>query len=326
MVFLYLLIVWGVTPGPNAWSARVSANNESESKIVLGFLPVATVTQQRTAAGSTWSLDVEWAAVTVLLVAGYLVARVVTLAVERCVRGTTSPLAFVAAGVAFALAMAVAVACAITYSMWGYPFARPSARATVEGIATVDAVSSVTCTFRSSRPECEGQAPEDIPSDIANCRKDPYYCLNSRLLLALHDDGRLPRDTAQLSASALRKVETAFGSHDVRVRADPGYDGDRILSGVAISGVQADGRRLLALGVRGAQISNDHYPYYELLIDATDGSVVKHTVFFYDVAGLEGLEWWPIFIGAGAFGFVVSVPVSLFAASMIGLRRRMRSV
>ena len=52
-----------------------------------------------------------------------------------------------------------------------------------------------------------------------------------------------------------------------------------------------DGRPLLFLGVRGRQVSNDHYPYYEFLF-ATNSPGAPPTLlssqrFYYDVAGIR---------------------------------------
>ena len=73
------------------------------------------------------------------------------------------------------------------------------------------------------------------------------------------------------------------------------------------------GRRLLFLGLTGGEESNDHHPYYELLFrgqaGASDLSFARGQRFFYDVAGMEGFEWylgWPLLtIPSIIAGFVV---------------------
>jgi hypothetical protein len=77
--------------------------------------------------------------------------------------------------------------------------------------------------------------------------------------------------------------------------------GDRVLAGSVVGGRTPDEARVLLVGLEGREISDDHHPYYELLINAETGLIVANRRFYWDVAGLEGLEvgpfWWLIVFG-----------------------------
>jgi hypothetical protein len=77
------------------------------------------------------------------------------------------------------------------------------------------------------------------------------------------------------------------------VPGDPGYPDATCLSGAAVEVEDAQGGVTLVVGLRGRQVSNDHYPYYEATLRrAVDGWRLERVQrFFYDVAGMEGAEW-----------------------------------
>jgi hypothetical protein len=70
---------------------------------------------------------------------------------------------------------------------------------------------------------------------------------------------------------------------------------------------------MVLLGLTGMQLSNDHYPCYEILFEGRKGSpglsYVRGQRFFYDLAGMEGAEWYaiwpPLSLVAVIVGFVV---------------------
>jgi hypothetical protein len=79
---------------------------------------------------------------------------------------------------------------------------------------------------------------------------------------------------------------------------EPGYWGAKNLRGLVVEALGRDGSRLVFVGVWGGEVSNDHHPYYEFLFttDSPDGQLklLSTQRFYYDVAGIEGIEW-PVF-------------------------------
>jgi hypothetical protein len=80
--------------------------------------------------------------------------------------------------------------------------------------------------------------------------------------------------------------------------------------------------------LEGDQHSNDHYPYYELVIplDGSELAISSYQWFFEDIAGLEGLNWLAVscllfvyLLGPIAIAFGIIRGIWRFFA-----RRRMR--
>lgn len=78
------------------------------------------------------------------------------------------------------------------------------------------------------------------------------------------------------------------------VEPESGYSGG-LYRGLMLSGRTRSDETLLWIGMHGSQVSNDHYPQYEFLLrqerSAQAWELVHDGHFFYDVAGIEGLEW-----------------------------------
>jgi hypothetical protein len=64
------------------------------------------------------------------------------------------------------------------------------------------------------------------------------------------------------------------------------------VAGLAIEVLDDVGRRALVVGLRGQQVSNDHYPYYEASYrwDGSGWELDRAQRYFYDIAGIEGFE------------------------------------
>ena len=72
-----------------------------------------------------------------------------------------------------------------------------------------------------------------------------------------------------------------------------------------------DGREYLFVTANGGQVSNDHYPHYRLLYNRrSDGSlkILSHQVFYFDVAGIEGMRWYVFSLTLGLLGLALAIP------------------
>jgi hypothetical protein len=82
-------------------------------------------------------------------------------------------------------------------------------------------------------------------------------------------------------------------------------------------------------GVRGGEVSNDHHPYYEFLF-TTDSpgaapKLLSSQRFYYDVAGMEGVEW-PVLLPVFAlYGLIPTIPLQGFLLWRARRRRRVQS-
>jgi len=113
-----------------------------------------------------------------------------------------------------------------------------------------------------------------------------------------------------------------FRHSDLTAKSSEGYDSGAELRGIIVGFSGPSGENRLLLALRGGQVSNDHYPFYEVLIEGANPlsfHVLHSQMFYFDVAGLEGLEW-PVTLVEAAF---LSAPIVLIFAvlSLWRLRR-----
>jgi hypothetical protein len=106
------------------------------------------------------------------------------------------------------------------------------------------------------------------------------------------------------------------------VPGDEGYSNADKLRGVVIDARDGEGGRLVFLGVMGWRVSNDHYPYYEMLFKAPKDSgeltFIWGQRFFYDVAGIEGMEWYRIWLPLALGGILVGF--TFFTVALLAWR------
>ena len=200
-------------------------------------------------------------------------------------------------------------AAAWSHHYWGYALRRPPATRVTDGIAEVHGL-----TFLRATPSIQGfeVAPTtdwSISRELAYCEKDEYYCLDGRLVREFDRRGLLSPHPPTVPSPLLSTALEGLNDSSMLVPGDPGYDHALDLRGVVISGSDATGRTVVIAALSGGQVSNDHYPHYEFSV-AMDGPPVitaSHR-FFYDVAGIEGVEGWPIYVGVSAIVLAFTLP------------------
>jgi hypothetical protein len=191
---------------------------------------------------------------------------------------------------------------------------RPPIQKAAWNVSEVAAVADVSCDRTAREWHCTPAKQPVVTEVVAACERDSYYCLSERVVAALSERRLIHDGLPPPSARDARTLASALASEGLVVPAEPGYTGDQTLRGALVVGRTPEGRRVLLVGLAGPEISNDHHPYYELLLDADTGQVVGSRRFYWDFAGVEVLEpfWW-----FGVFTFTV-VPLIL----VLGLARR----
>ena len=221
--------------------------------------------------------------------------------------------------------LALLVSIGWTRVYWGYWFHRPATPAAVGQLAQVTSVSLVECSSSGQMSAAADVSPREVLGHGQD-RDDSHP--QDRLLAALHERRLLP-DACAPPPDDLPSLLSLISDTGRLVLASSGYHGDAYLGGVIIDGHDRQGTRLVLLGLGAGQVSNDHHPYYELVLRQRPGEHGFKTVFsqrfFYDVAGLEGMRWyspWLFFFipAAGAW-----IGLSLLG-QLIGLVRSRRQM
>jgi hypothetical protein len=225
------------------------------------------------------------------------------------------------------LSIGAAFLAAVTISRiyWGYWLWRPSMDTRI-----LEARRYVGFSFFGSGRADQGPpgfvdlASETVPDALQSYRRDAYTSGWSRVLHMLDLQGKL--DAIPLKRTVeLHTLSGLIQGSGVLVKPSPGYEeSSTFTSGLALEAEGYDGRRLLFVGLFRGQVSNDHYPLYEILFEAAPGTdrfqLVSDTQWFIDIAGIEGLEWHIMFV----FFLPISLAVFLFILGTLGNQSRGR--
>jgi hypothetical protein len=262
-----------------------------------------------------------WLALAAFLLGCFASSRMAAAGIEWSVRGDAPVTRWLLGGAMVMILLSVVIGVAWSRTYWGYAFSRPTIAEAVRGITRVHRISWVCCAATGTGAACraEGFAAD---ADL-RCRQDPYYCLGERIPVGLQDAGLRPPTLPGVDEADLDRLATVIADPANLVRPDPGYDGNRSLCGT-LAAVDWDGASGLIAGLSGQQISDDHYPYYEWWI-ATEGDrphVADRTVFFYDVAGVEGAAWWQLSLAIAVMCFTLWGPLCLLIAGVLACWRR----
>ncbi len=201
--------------------------------------------------------------------------------------------------------------------MWGYHLGRPAPDRRI-----VEARRVASVTIVQTVPDDNGglafmpRPSASVARKIAFGRDNPYYSLEERVLIALSGSrapaGRPGAQDHMGSGDALQPPGTdgATGGWQAGILA-PKED----LGGAVIEAVGADGAPLLFVGVSGGEVSNGHYPYYEFLFSGTPPGgkprLLSSRRFYFDIAGIEGVEWPAFFFVFSMVGLVLTTPVAV---------------
>jgi hypothetical protein len=194
---------------------------------------------------------------------------------------------------------------------WGYFIRRPSLN---RRIHQIEQVISLTTLRSEKQPDgsvrfviSDGYS---IADRLSVCRDQrpwvSYYCLEERILAVLDDQGKLPTLPERMSSQELAALYHQLEATQLLHQGATGYDRARELTGIGLVAEGREGKRYLIVGVTGGEVSNDHHPYYEFLFrlpdHGPDPTLLSCRRFFYDVAGMEGLDGlrlWPVFFLLG---------------------------
>ncbi len=219
------------------------------------------------------------------------------------------------------------VAIWINHEMWGYYVSRPAVDRRIVEARQIRTITRVETDSDARGNRTFSGAPiGEVESYIqVHPEEGDYYVLEGRVLRDLKYRQVLPVKAQEIPADRLGSLYQILNDTGQLEDGEPGYPDATQLSGVVVEALGRDGRPLLFVGVRGREVSNDHYPYYEFLFtsDSPGGplKLLSSQRFYYDVAGMEGAEW-PAFLPLLAFlGLIPTLPVQGFLLLRGGRRR-----
>jgi hypothetical protein len=313
LLFLFLQFVFLST---TSWTTTIGdpANSRSVTSLGIGS-PIEFVTEHGRS-----QLNIQWLILTLNLAATWTLAAVAANGVMRSTRLRRPARAY---GFIAVVMTAITFLAALAFSKmtWGYYVSRPPVLSEIDELSQVRAVVPLTTqSDTSGKLSMVLETNYSLSERLAKVKEDSYYCL-PRILLELERRNLLPGALTE-NLTGLPEIYPLIRGSGALVESSEGYDSASGLRGLAVDATGKAGDRLLFLCLTGGQVSDDHYPYYELLFRGRPESLqltfVRSQHFFYDVAGMEGFEWYAMWLMLAPAGIVAAVIVF----TVVGVVRR----
>jgi len=263
---------------------------------------------------------------------GYLTSKILAFVFQRTTRFRRPARAY-SFVVAMFLSLALLAGMGTSKWYWGYSLFRPPPLEEFHNIARIPVLIPIERTDSGAAPPAFVlRNDSSLAKNLSYAKKNPYDYPSGRLLLTLEKNRLLPAEYSP-SISNLPPLWPLAQASGLMAASDTGYESDRFLRGIVVDAVDPTGARLVFLGFNGGQVSNDHYPYYEMLFTAPPGSTnlkfVRGQRLFFDVAGIEGVEWYVMGLGLGLLGmpvvFCSMIIVMAAGRGIARIRRRKRA-
>jgi hypothetical protein len=232
------------------------------------------------------------------------------------------------AGAIGTLLLPALAAFGLNYIIWGYFVRRPAVDRRIVEAQSIRSITRVeTYIAPNGKMSFSGAPLGTVDEDIRESPYDgDYYVLAGRVLRALKTGHRLPRSPGQMSAERLAPLYTILDATGHLENGEPGYNDAKNLHGIVIEAQGDDGRPLVFVAVRGREVSNDHYPFYEFLFTShtsgTSPRLLSAQRFYFDVAGIEGVEWPAFLVVFAIIGFIPALPAQAFVMAMVSRKQR----
>jgi hypothetical protein len=260
-----------------------------------------------------------------------LVPLGITALIARLSAGPSASRQALWVGAAGTLLLPFLAAIWINQQLWGFFVSRPAVDRRIVNARQIETVTRVETGSDSPGGRMfTGLPVGEVGSFIqVHPQEGDYYVLEGRILRELTDRQALPAEPRIMPAGRLEGLYQVLEATGWLEDGEPGYADAKRLSGIVVEALDQDGRPLLFVGVCGGEVSNDHHPYYEFLF-TTDSlgapaKLLSSQRFYYDVAGIEGLEW-PVFLPAFAwFSLIPTLPIQGFLLWRARRRERVRS-
>lgn len=246
------------------------------------------------------------------------------------------------------LAIATAVALfagLITSKMyWGYTFDRPEIDPLALDVSEVTSFSQIaTDDAGALRPVGDDDRTptiyrRDDPKVIWDLSYAPtldaYYNINERVASALIANNVLVELPEATDEARIAELHGWLAEDGVFVDNEPGYRAEDTLHGIVMEATHEDGARRMLVSLCSGEVSNDHRAFYELVYGFGEGAdrptLISKTVFYYDVAGMEGATWSGFFLMycvlAWPIGLVVAVVIIAIGAIRSAWTTKDRSI
>ncbi|EMN78926.1 hypothetical protein [Leptospira interrogans] len=187
-------------------------------------------------------------------------------------------------------------------SHWGYFLSRPSIPNSIKKVKRLVSELSLepnifpACNLKSKDRDWQLTSSKRFDYDTTQDRIE-YFLDNISISLNQEETNwrkALNKTSFRLNISKGIKIHDFIQKNYTFEKPEAGYNRVCPFSAVDIfEFIDFDGNKIYYVGYSTNQLSNDHYAYYEFIIYKNENGyqIKQSNRFFYDVAGIEGLEF-----------------------------------
>lgn len=189
---------------------------------------------------------------------------------------------------------------------WGYAFKRPTVFKEITHANTILECSKVSNYDSTGLKSL--YVVIDTTENFENLfgRKDPYYGNVDRPFMVFQDNSNRHGDlydfanvyydtTKNLLPNELDNLDAQIRKTGIIDKGEQKFNYDHLgqLNGVVTKFRTDDNKTYIFAGLRGREVSNDHYPFYEFLFvkENENFNLTRKQKYYTDFAGIEGLEY-----------------------------------
>lgn len=194
---------------------------------------------------------------------------------------------FLAVGVIVAVSLVASGI--INYQVWGFVLKRPGVLDIVAEIEKVDSASMLELDSFDDDPLRFVPTKETVQHVLLYRDVYPYHIMYHRAAHLLADQGSFTLPVSRVSEEIVENLFALLDESGKLEKGEPGHDSTGYLEGLVLAGQNSDKEEILFVGMRGWQVSNDHYPYYDFAFVREDGEYKLHSFqrWYFDIAGWE---------------------------------------
>ena len=185
---------------------------------------------------------------------------------------------------------------------WGYWLKRPELPKEVYQISKVNALIPVMTECKNNNEKYFILDHDySIEQNLKDAKADPYYNLEERLLFFLIEEDLMP-NTLTYQISYPLYYDLVKETDIFKKTQQTNYHKADYLKGLIAEIKSKQNEDMVIMCLRGGQVENDHYPYYELVFIKNSKNkfeLVNSQMFYFDIAGLEGrfiILWFIVFL------------------------------
>ena len=186
-------------------------------------------------------------------------------------------------------------------SYWGYYFKKPPIPGNFKTINNVTTLIHYTIDKQNKLYNVNIDTCYSLKEDLEFCHKYPCECYSGRILLLFEDHNIIPVSYTRRDSIEIKVLWQLLDKINMPQKDISKEDTRQMIFTGLFTSFKSNKNEYCFLSLRSwVSVSNDHYQYYEYLFskntDENEFTLFNSNQFFIDVAGIECIEWYTIFI------------------------------